>query len=81
MTVSISLDCNDLDAQTHFWCEALEYEEFDPAPMRLERRDARRSHVGSLAATATSPALRWIIVLDPEGNEFCVQQVDRTAPG
>ena len=121
MTVSISLDCNDLEAQTDFWCAALGYDVQDRAPMhvalapragatgvrlylnlvpepkavknrmhldwdvedaqleaaRLEELGAHRSHTGSLPAIGTAPAVAWITMLDPEGNEFCVEQLGR----
>lgn len=44
---------------------------------RLERLGAQRSHKGGLPATDGSPALEWITMLDPEGNEFCVEQAVR----
>jgi hypothetical protein len=44
---------------------------------RLEGLGARRLHTGALPATDAAPALEWITMADPEGNEFCVEQVAR----
>lgn len=113
MPLSISLDCNDLDAQSGFWASALGYEVTEQAEQhvalgprggngprlylnlvpepkrlknrmhldwdvedmeaearRLERLGARRLHHGSLPGVCD-----WITMQDPEGNEFCVEQV------
>jgi predicted enzyme related to lactoylglutathione lyase len=111
--LSISLDCNDLDAQATFWAAALGYEIFDRADLhvalgpthgngptlflndvpesksvknrmhldwdvpdmeleatRLEQLGASRLHRGALPGVC-----EWITMQDPEGNEFCVEQV------
>ena len=113
VALSISLDCNDLDAQTRFWTAALGYEVLHRAEMhvalgnpdrpdthlylnlvpesksvknrmhldwdvddiereaaRLEALGATRSHRGEIAGTC-----EWITLQDPEGNEFCVEQL------
>jgi predicted enzyme related to lactoylglutathione lyase len=117
--LSISLDCNDLEAQCAFWTAALGYEIAERAPehvalaptasdhgprlylnrvpepktvknrmhldwdvddieaesKRLARLGAEYVHRDSLTATAQAPAVEWITMRDPEGNEFCVEQV------
>jgi predicted enzyme related to lactoylglutathione lyase len=113
VALSISLDCNDLEAQTGFWAAALGFEIADRAELhvalgppdgsgpklflnlvpevktvknrmhldwdvddmedeatRLEGLGARRLHRGELPGWC-----EWITMQDPEGNEFCVEQI------
>jgi catechol 2,3-dioxygenase-like lactoylglutathione lyase family enzyme len=106
----VLIDCDDLEAMTTFWCQALDLEHvwtgpsgghllvaadgsgrrlglmpssidkptknrvhFDLRPEetqqaeveRLERLGARRVNIGQVDVT-------WVVMADPEGNEFCV---------
>lgn len=110
--IVLTLDVNDLDVQTEFWCGALGYEHkagagqyralVDPAgkspKMLLQQVDEpktakNRLHIDihvddveietdrlvGIGATRVGNVdqfgITWVVLNDPEGNEFCVVPV------
>jgi len=60
-TIGLVLDCADPDRLAAFWCGALE-------ATRVEGLGARRLEAGMRSEHGTN----WVIMADPEDNEFCV---------
>jgi predicted enzyme related to lactoylglutathione lyase len=62
--LNITLDCADARAQASFWAAALGWtaREQDDAP-----------GLGATVLDDQPPGAGWLIVADPEGNEFCLE--------
>ena len=64
----IVVDCSDPAAQATFWAAALGYHVTRSEHGQVERLlglGARRADIGQ-------GEVRWVVLADPEGNEFCV---------
>ena len=62
----LAIDCADASGLARFWCSVLGYEVQDEEVRRLLGLGARHADVGQ------GPDVSWVVMADPEGNEFCV---------
>src|SRR6266536_1525016 len=75
---SLAFDCSDPDRLTAFWSEALGYKHEDPLETRRRRVNAEADRLVGLGATrlrvsdAEVVDHYFVVMQDPEGNEFCV---------
>jgi Glyoxalase-like domain len=67
----IIVDCADMDRQAEFWCAALGYERASSDRTQGEEV-ARLESLGATRADIGQAETAWIVMADPEGNEFCV---------
>lgn len=79
----VTIDCLDTAALAAFWTSACGYVILAPPPdrtgaqMGLQRVPEKKATVAPLdeevsRLTALGPGLTWKVLVDPEGNEFCV---------
>ncbi|HET9658606.1 MAG TPA: VOC family protein [Kineosporiaceae bacterium] len=63
----MAIDCADPHGLARFWCVVLGYQvhDEDDEVRRLLDLGARHTDVGQGDE-------RWVVLADPEGNEFCV---------
>lgn len=61
----LAIDCADPNGLARFWCSVLDYEVQDEEVRRLLDLGARHADVGQGDES-------WVVLADPEGNEFCV---------
>ena len=79
-----TLDCGDPERQAPFWAEALRYRsnpfvsDIETEVSRMKRLGARRLSPAPLTGPTGD---RWIVMTDPDGNEFCVCVGDITQHG
>ena len=66
----LAIDCADPSGLARFWCSVLGYEVQDEEVRRLLDLGARHADVGQ-------GDVSWVVLADPEGNEFCVLAVRR----
>jgi catechol 2,3-dioxygenase-like lactoylglutathione lyase family enzyme len=71
----VIVDCHDLDRAADFWCAVLGYQRgkggegwLSVAAWAQEGGPADEQ----LRASAVPPVLAFVVIADPEGNEFCV---------
>ena len=73
--VQVVFDCADPARLARFWAEALGYRLQDPPEGYGSWEDWLRDQIG-LGATRQRAAEElggyWVVMQDPEGNEFCV---------
>ena len=77
MGVSMTMDCADLDRQAAFWVEALRFHEVGRVP-DMVRLEASEGAVGLrllFLQQVPEPKTAKNRMQDPEGNEFCLEQV------
>jgi hypothetical protein len=76
----IVVDCHDPAAQAAFWAAALGYHTVKNR-LHLDLRPVGGSHqaeverligLGARAADIGQGEVPWVVLADPEGNEFCV---------
>ena len=85
--IAITVDCRDSEPLARFWCEALGYSSSpsttgspgrtactSTSHRRPDRGDDEVRRLLSLGAHRLSddPNVPWVVLADPEGNEFCV---------
>ncbi|MHB8892014.1 MAG: VOC family protein [Candidatus Limnocylindrales bacterium] len=70
----VVIDCADHGAVVDFWAAALGYEraEFNEQYVGLAPVERLRGLGATFIAERSLGALRWTVMADPEGNEFCV---------
>ena len=83
--VAVALDCRDPEALAAFWCAVLLFQpvhedkavknrlHLDIAPVQGSQADEVTRLVGLGASVLDDgPTLPWVVLADPEDNEFCV---------
>jgi catechol 2,3-dioxygenase-like lactoylglutathione lyase family enzyme len=84
--LNVTLDCADARAQASFWAGALGWiaQEQDDAPNRLhldlippggdpQQQLTRLVGLGATVLDSQPRGAGWLILADPEGNEFCLE--------
>jgi predicted enzyme related to lactoylglutathione lyase len=69
--LNITLDCTDAGRVARFWAEVTGWP--------LHQEDQQPSHeeyitgLGASVSGAQPPDAGWVVMADPEGNEFCLE--------
>jgi hypothetical protein len=70
------VDAHDLPAQARFWSQVLDLRVlFEAEVERIIALGARRADVGQ------GEDVSWVVLADPEGNEFCVLRPKKSPVG
>ena len=68
----VTFDCHDIEAMAQFWAVALNYSRQEPPNGFSSWAELPR--IGASLVTVFDGDDGWhIAMLDPEGNEFCIQ--------
>jgi hypothetical protein len=60
----LAIDCGDPNGLARFWCSVLDYE--------VQDEDDGIVTIGARHADVGQGDESWVVLADPEGNEFCV---------